>query len=232
MIDIHCHILPGIDDGAENLAESVAMGRMAREDGCEVIFATPHQRHPYWWNDDGDVLAALRDEVSAGLGGAPRILAGAEVRVDSEVLDDLEAGRVTPLGASRYLLVEFARSGIGPDPEDIVHEMVVAGWRPILAHPELLPWIADDLVERQGEGLFIDCAVYGKKNNHPELDYSEMLERKTHELDGIKTLISRNHYTRESFWSVYNRPNYDAAKARLDPHGVFPNLFDKFHKVS
>ncbi|MCA9523940.1 MAG: FAD-binding oxidoreductase [Myxococcales bacterium] len=98
--------------------------------------------------------------------------------------------------------------------------------------PQPYPWLCDELVTRQNDELFIDCAVYGKVNNHPEVDYSELLERKTHELDGIKTLISRNHYTRESFWEVYSRPNYDAAKAKLDPHGVFPNLFEKFHRVS
>lgn len=145
MIDIHCHILPGIDDGAVDLDEAVAMGRLAAEDGCRVMFATPHQRHPLWWNDDPALLASLRRELNTALGGAPEILPGAEVRVDSELFDDLEAGVTTPLGNSHYMLVEFARNGLGPAPEEIVHELVVAGWRPIVAHPELLPWLADDL---------------------------------------------------------------------------------------
>ena len=57
-----------------------------------------------------------------------------------------------------------------------------------------------------------------------------MLEEKTYELDGIKTLISRNHHTRERFWQIFNRANYEAAKARLDPRAVFPSLYEKFHK--
>jgi hypothetical protein len=79
--------------------------------------------------------------------------------------------------------------------------------------------------------LFIDCAVYGKPNEEPGIDYSEILERKTYELDGIKTLISRNHYSREQFWSIYDNPRYDAAKRRLDPQGVFGDLYEKCHRL-
>jgi len=59
---------------------------------------------------------------------------------------------------------------------------------------------------------------------------SQLLEQKVFELRGIKTLISRNHYSREDFWRVYNRSNYDAVKSRLDPHGLFPGLYEKFHR--
>lgn len=145
MIDLHAHLLPGIDDGAGSLDESLAMARRAAADGCEVIVATPHQRHHLWWNADRVRLDALRAELERRLDGAIEILPGAEIRVDSALLDDLDAGLPTPIADGRYLLIEFARNGIGPEPESIVHELVVAGWRPILAHPELLPWIAEDL---------------------------------------------------------------------------------------
>ena len=48
------------------------------------------------------------------------------------------------------------------------------------------------------------------------------------ELDGIKTLISRNHYDEATFWNIYSKPRYDAAKARLDPDGIFLGLYEKF----
>lgn len=92
-------------------------------------------------------------------------------------------------------------------------------------------WINSELASRMKDDLFIDCAVYGKQNQHPTLDYSQLLEKKTFELNGIKTLISRNHYTKEEFWNVYNKTNYEKAKSSLDPNGVFPGLFEKFHKV-
>ncbi|MBN1770421.1 MAG: FAD-binding oxidoreductase [Deltaproteobacteria bacterium] len=92
------------------------------------------------------------------------------------------------------------------------------------------PWLTDGHAARMQDDLFFDCAVYGRRNDEPERDLSELLERKTYELGGIKTLISRNHHTPEAFWDVYDRGRYDAVKARLDPHGVFPGLYEKFHR--
>ena len=112
--------------------------------------------------------------------------------------------------------------------------------------PEPYPWLAPEHARRmlgpcgtQGgersdhsrDTLFIDCAVYGKRNDDAAVDQSKVLEDKTFELDGIKTLISRNHYTRERFWQIYHQEHYDRMKRRLDPKGVWKNLFDKLSRV-
>jgi len=94
--------------------------------------------------------------------------------------------------------------------------------------PELYPWLDDEYARRMGGTLFIDCAIYGKKNSDPEVDYSELLENKTTELGGIKTLISRNHFSEEEFWKIYNAENYHRVKAETDPNGVFLDLYKKF----
>ena len=96
---------------------------------------------------------------------------------------------------------------------------------------EPYPWIAPAHAARFDDDLFIDCAVYGKPNNDPAIDWSQALEDKTYELGGIKTLISRNHHTREKFWQIYDQQRYDAAKSRLDPNAVFPSLYEKFHRT-
>jgi FAD/FMN-containing dehydrogenase len=98
--------------------------------------------------------------------------------------------------------------------------------------PTPYPWISEAHAGKFQDDLFIDCAVYGKLNNDPNIDYSEVLEKKTYELGGIKTLISSNHHTPEQFWEIYNRKNCDAAKARLDPKKIFPSLYEKFHRHS
>lgn len=94
--------------------------------------------------------------------------------------------------------------------------------------PKLYPWIDPVYGAAIGGSLFIDCAVYGKKNSRKDVDFSEVLEKKTFELGGIKTLISRNHFDEATFWRVYNKPLYDKVKAAVDPKGLFLNLFEKF----
>src|SRR5262245_34099498 len=110
MIDLHCHLLPGVDDGAQSLAEAVAMCRMAAEDGCEAMVATPHQRRGEWWNADTDHLAGLAERIQEEVGPGFRVFLGGEIHVDSELLDEIEklpaGGGVLPLAGSRYLLIE------------------------------------------------------------------------------------------------------------------------------
>jgi hypothetical protein len=95
--------------------------------------------------------------------------------------------------------------------------------------PTPYPWISEAHAANFKDELFIDCAVYGKVNNEPNVDWSQVLEEKTYELSGIKTLISRNHHSRERFWQIYNQKNYAAAKERLDPKGIFKSVYEKFH---
>jgi protein-tyrosine phosphatase len=82
------------------------------------------------------------------VGATARVHLGAEIKVDSELLSDLDAPGSTgvlPLAGTRYLLIELDRGGIGPDPVELTRELVLGGWRPILAHPELIPWLGENL---------------------------------------------------------------------------------------
>lgn len=157
MIDLHCHILPGIDDGARNLEEAVQMCRLAAAEGVTAMAATPHQRRGEWWNADLARLAALRAELQQALGPLLQVLPGGEIHVDSQLLHEVEKlerspdlSGILPLAGSRYLLIELDSSGTGAAAMDLIHELVVGGWRPIVAHPEFIPWLAADfeLIER------------------------------------------------------------------------------------
>jgi hypothetical protein len=98
--------------------------------------------------------------------------------------------------------------------------------------PRFYPWIADEHVQRMQDTLLIDCAIYGLANDEPDRDWSAVLEDQTFACDGVKTLISRNHYTRERFFQIYHEANYAAAKQRLDPHALFnKGVFEKLHRV-
>jgi hypothetical protein len=98
--------------------------------------------------------------------------------------------------------------------------------------PAMYPWVNPAHAAKTGEKFFIDCAVYGKKNSDPAIDYSELLENKVFDLGGVKTLISRNHYTEAKFWEIYDRTNYLAVKQKTDPKNVFGTVYNKFVKKS
>jgi protein-tyrosine phosphatase len=148
MIDLHCHILPGIDDGPQSLEQAVEMCRLAAAAGCEALVATPHQRKSDWWNCDRALLTALRQQLQEAVGPRPRILGGGEIRVDPRLLGEMLALRdddvhgPLPLAGSRYLLLEFGAEAGVSEAADLVHELSVAGWRPVLAHPEFIHWMA------------------------------------------------------------------------------------------
>ena len=160
MIDTHCHVLPGIDDGPATMAEAAAMCFASAADGVEVVIATSHQRHPMWPNRDGAAIAALCGVLQRAVGDRPRIVPGAEIRVDSELLADVDAfpqSGLLPLAGSRYLLLEFPNAG-GPEPRPLLHELIVAGWWPILAHAERVPrWVEnpESLAELVKLGAFV-----------------------------------------------------------------------------
>jgi protein-tyrosine phosphatase len=140
VIDLHAHLLPGVDDGAASLEEALELCRLAADDGCTALVATPHRRRDEWPDLPAAELAARLAEVEAAAGGRPRLLLGGEVRVDSDLLGDLalpDGGGALPLAGSRYLLLELEPRGLGPDPPALVAELVAGGWRPIVAHPEL-----------------------------------------------------------------------------------------------
>ena len=147
MIDIHMHVLPGVDDGPDRQREAVEMCRLAAAGGCEVIVATPHQRHYAWENSDSDLLVGLIEQLQAEVGPSPKLLLGAEIRIDSRLLEELDrfpSSGILSLAGTRYLLLEADRELPGPEPMDLVHELSIRGWRPIFAHPEFIPSLCGD----------------------------------------------------------------------------------------
>lgn len=147
MIDLHSHLLPGVDDGADTLEDALELCRLAVADGCTDLVATPHRRRDEFPDLPLAELERRLALVARATGGSPRLHLGGEVRVDSDLLADLERpdlGGAIPLAGSRYLLLELEPHGRGPDPVDLVSRLVARGWRPIVAHPELNAALARD----------------------------------------------------------------------------------------
>jgi protein-tyrosine phosphatase len=160
MIDLHSHILSGLDDGARTLEESIQMCRVSYADGIRTIVATPHTLNGIYQNDRSTILAkvqelnealaklssafslqpsALSVEPSALrlLPSAIRILPGADVHFNEQILRQLDQGNVTTVGdGGKFLFVEFPSYGIPYRAEEVLFQLRAKGIVPIISHPE------------------------------------------------------------------------------------------------
>lgn len=149
MIDIHCHILPGIDDGPPDMETSLEMARMAATDGIHTIIATPHLASAEYPKDILlEALAELNAQIKSH--GIPlTVLFGAEVQAHIA----LAAADSFCLAGSSSLLVEFPHSYLPADSEDLIYSLVTNKITPIIAHPERNgqisrePWLLSPLIE-------------------------------------------------------------------------------------
>ena len=137
-VDIHCHLLPGIDDGAGDLATSLAMAHMASQDGTGVIICTPHQLGNYECNSGNsirDLVAATQAEIDAA--GLPlKLMPGADVRIESGMMQGLRSGDVLTLGdLGKHVLLELPHELYFPIGE-VLQKLSQMGMQGILSHPE------------------------------------------------------------------------------------------------
>ena len=137
MIDIHHHCLPDVDDGPREWDESVAMCRMAAEEGIETIIATPHVLRGRWRTAPIAELEARINTLRDKVGPSPRLLLGSEYFFAHDVAEVLRAqNAIVPLAGSRYVLIELASNNVPPLLDQPLHRMQLEGWIPIIAHPE------------------------------------------------------------------------------------------------
>lgn len=140
MIDLHTHILPRVDDGAESLETALAMAHMAAEHGTEYLVVTPHVNIPgtngnYWDKDMQRRYAAFRNAVREA--GIPLGIGyGAEVFYTDDVPALLADGKLLPLAGSRCLLMEFPFDIDPITVRNALSAVNAAGFVPIMAHPE------------------------------------------------------------------------------------------------
>jgi protein-tyrosine phosphatase len=138
VIDLHCHILPGLDDGARDIDDSVAMAEQARDDGIGVVCATPHIRHDHHVpiGEIAGRVAALRDEL-AGRAIDVEIAPGGELAATAaDELSDADLARVCLGGAGGWVLLEPAPGPLDASLVALVRRLAERGARSIIAHPE------------------------------------------------------------------------------------------------
>jgi protein-tyrosine phosphatase len=141
MIDLHCHYLPGIDDGSQSMAESLDLARASVSDGITHAAMTPHIHPGRYENVRSSVVDATirfqRELLSAGI--PLRVFAAGEVRLSSDIIDLMEQDQLPFLGTVhgyRVLLLEFPYGQIPVGTEKLIRWLMAQKIRPLLAHPE------------------------------------------------------------------------------------------------
>jgi protein-tyrosine phosphatase len=145
MIDIHCHLLYGVDDGAQTIEESIAMLQEARRQGIEALVLTPHYRHGMFAYPKEVIaehfvtLKPYAEELGVGLA------LGTEYHVNTKIVEAMDSGRCATLAGSRYVLSEYSYSSEYSYIYQMTQELILHGYIPVLAHVERYACMTEDL---------------------------------------------------------------------------------------
>lgn len=137
MIDIHCHILAGFDDGASSIEESIEMCRIAKEDGIKTIVATPHILKGDYQNENPRIILEKIEELQFNSPDGIEILPGSDLHFQHDVIERVIIQKsVLTINNKCYLLIEFPFNCIPIGAKRVFRELISEGIVPIITHPE------------------------------------------------------------------------------------------------
>lgn len=136
--DIHCHILPGVDDGAGNIKEAMELIEMEYQDGVRVIYLTPHFREGMFETPMGEIIRQYNKIKERAEATYPklRLELGCEFRVNFRMIEYLQDRKRPTLGKSRYVLAEFSGKHEFSYIRERCYDLLSHGYKPIIAHAE------------------------------------------------------------------------------------------------
>jgi protein-tyrosine phosphatase len=219
--DLHLHVLPGIDDGARDLAASVAMARGLADLGYRYLVATPHadsRRHTYGRERIAGLVAELNAEIQRE---AIEITVGvgAEYAYGQRFYDDLRSRSLITIGDSRYVLLELPEAFMPATMPTTLFEVGAAGYYPIIAHPERCPPFHNDL-ERL-ERLTMGRALVQVSFRSLAGTFGRTIKRTAWALleEGIADMVATDCHSPRELKKIV-RPVLKALHKRLPPHYV------------
>ncbi|MCI0130534.1 MULTISPECIES: tyrosine-protein phosphatase [unclassified Vagococcus] len=210
VVDLHCHILPGIDDGAQSMEDSLFMARAAVSEGISHILCTPHYNNGHYLNKKADIIeqVAACQKILDEQGIPLTLFEGQEVRISPDlsrriVKDDILFADLN----DQYLLIEFPFSTVPDYSESVLSDLCQQGYRPIIVHPErnnifleqpkrLQPFIDMGCLSQVTNGSYI--GQFGKKIQRVtkqmiKQNYAHMLSSDAHNVS------TRGFYTKAAY---------------------------------
>ena len=167
MIDIHMHLIPGVDDGAENMEMSLVMMARAMEQGISQIIATPHSEVFRYSKEGGKIIFKRLVDTAAKVCPEVKLYLGCEIYCETGIMDEvveaLDSGRYPTMNGTKYVLMEFSQWVYPENTVSCVEALVKRGYRPIIAHMERYKHLRDnmDLVDQFRErGALIQLNAY------------------------------------------------------------------------
>ena len=187
MIDIHSHILPGIDDGADTLDDSLNLVRELASQGFTDVIATPHYIvdttyvSPHYNNLE--LLDSLKNALIAENINM-NVYLGNEIYINEDIVDLLKSHKLSSMNDSKYLLVELPMTGVYPNYEDVLLDLNHAGYQVILAHPERYSSFQDDFdlpASLHEAGILLQCnfgSVIGRYGKSAKKCITKLMKQK------------------------------------------------------
>ncbi|PMC37365.1 tyrosine protein phosphatase [Bacillus sp. UMB0899] len=138
MIDIHSHILPGVDDGAQTIEDAIKLAKEAVSEGITKIIATPHHHNGKYTNKKEVILSKVVElnDILHQENIPLEVLPGQETRIYGELLEDLRKGDILPLNKFNYLFIELPSGHVPRYTEKLLFEVQLKGLTPVIVHPE------------------------------------------------------------------------------------------------
>ncbi|CEI73329.1 tyrosine-protein phosphatase [Romboutsia hominis] len=186
MIDIHCHILPGVDDGAKSLEEALEMAKIAQAEGIKTIINTSHYHPAFEDYIMGDKLLDIATSFNNELiknNIDVNVLVGNEIYYNENILEYIDKKEFKSINNSKYVLVEFSPSNFPKNLSDVIFEFKIRGYIPILAHVERYMEIQKNysiLKDAINEGALI------------QINSSSVLKKGSKSFEVCKYLLDRN----------------------------------------
>lgn len=211
MIDMHGYILPGVDGGTKHMQESIAIAKVAVAQGIDTIIATPRYKDGHYDNFKEEIIeqVTILNQRLQEERIALTVLPGQEIRIYGDMLANFEKEHLLPLNeTTEYVLIELPKDHIPPYITQLFYELQIKGFKPIIAHPEMNPFIREDpdllynLVKKGALTQLASASIVGKESKKVQKFAFQLIESNLAHFIGSEVRSSKNYIFRDALSKI------------------------------